>query len=156
MSRTSKQTLTGKKRKENSSAVGANKQAADAVRAKLQTLVAGNIKHSVGCWDVVEKMLRSGGISMNNVLLGNGFNMAIGVRTGYSQLRDAFLKHGTVKEFLEEEKPALLAEMEEEFHKIEILISENLKGHSCQRFLKEIFYGKILQQCSGGYDSEKL
>lgn len=126
----------------------ASKKDADDLRLALESLVADSGKHSIGSWEEVEKRLTSGDASSNSVFLGNGFNIAIGVKTDYKSLGQALLGHASVKESLKKNAPKIFDSIDKQPEQIERLISDGLDDHSCQQFIKDIFYGKILQRCS--------
>ena len=150
-----KKVPVGKNKKKSSTALAASiarvlasKEEADDMRRTLESLVADNVKHNIGSWADVEKRLTSGDASSNSVFLGNGFNIAIGVKTDYRSLGQALLRHASVKESLKKNAPAIFESIDKQPEQIEKLISDGLDENSCRRFIKEIFYGKILQRCN--------
>lgn len=134
----------------------ASKEAADAARQELRSLVANNGKHSIGSWDNVEQKLRCDKASNCSVFLGNGFNIAIGVRTSYEELGQDLLRHGTTKDFLKNKRPDILAKIDKEPGDIEMVISKDLEDNPCQPFIKDIFYERIMKRFNKGYSEEKI
>lgn len=163
MSKAGKKMSIGKNRKQISPA-GSTKAAraipskkdAGTVRRELEGLVARNEKHNIGSWDSVKQKLIFDKAPKCSVFLGNGFNIAIGIKTSYEELGQGLLKHETTKDFLEKEGSDLGDKIDKAPGDIEKLISEGLKGNPCQSFIKDIFFEKIMKRFGTGYSKEEV
>lgn len=163
MSKASKKMSVGKKRKEISPAGSAKaarattiKEAADDFRQELESLVASNEKHHIGSWDSVKQKLTGDKAPNCSVFLGNGFNIAVGVGTSCAELSRDLLMHETTKNFLDKERPKVLAKLNKDPANSEEVICKGLKGHPCLPFVKDIFYEKIMKRFNAVYSKERV
>ena len=114
-------------------------------------------KHILVSHAEIKAKLEATASRQKSLFLGNGFNIAIGVRTSYTSLRNSLLRHKTIVELFKDKKldAQLYNKIKRNAARTEWLISR-IKDPYHRAYVKEIFYNRILQRAKTRYDYKEV